>query len=327
MGESARNIPASRGRIIKRGSLATTSRAPALKVHRGGRADSDSRGSESRATATGSSRKIWEILFTVIVVPTLFAASVAFMWSRPIEEVRDLGAILDPSHHSRFQGLSNQISRRFNSAAVGVVLEPKSTSKSTHKAPTAPNLATVIAEKSAPVTEDVTEQRSADEVAAIENHVYKILKRYGKPVHNGRALASAIVKEALEQSYDPVFVAAVIKSESAFNTLARSNKGAQGLMQIMPKTGAWLADKQSIPRRRLTEPGHNLKLGITYLKQLEREYNGNRVLTLIAYNWGPGHVESASAGSRRVPGEVMQYAVKILNDYRRWQSEIRSSVG
>jgi soluble lytic murein transglycosylase len=98
-------------------------------------------------------------------------------------------------------------------------------------------------------------------------------------------------------------------------------------MQIMPKTGAWLADQQSIPRRKLTDPGHNLKLGISYLKQLEGEYGGNRVLTLIAYNWGPGHVASASAGGRRVPGEVMQYAVKILNDYRRWTSELRSSIG
>jgi hypothetical protein len=33
-------------------------------------------------------------------------------------------------------------------------------------------------------------------------------------------------------------------------------------------------------------------------------------------------VESASNGRRRVPGEVMQYAVKILNDYRRWHGEI-----
>jgi soluble lytic murein transglycosylase len=97
-------------------------------------------------------------------------------------------------------------------------------------------------------------------------------------------------------------------------------------MQLMPKTGAWLADQGSIPRGRLTDPGHNLKLGITYLKQLESEYGGNRVLTLVAYNWGPGHVASASLGRRRIPGEVMQYAVKILNDYRRWHGELGSYI-
>jgi soluble lytic murein transglycosylase-like protein len=174
---------------------------------------------------------------------------------------------------------------------------------------------------------DAAKTKSASELEALERQVYRVLKRHGKPVQNGKELAGAIVREALLQDYDPVFVAAVIKSESAFNSLARSHKGAQGLMQIMPKTGAWLADQHAIPRRKLTDPGHNLKLGISYLKQLEREYGGNRVLTLIAYNWGPGHVASASAGGRRVPGEVMQYAVKILNDYRRWSSELRSSVG
>jgi hypothetical protein len=169
--------------------------------------------------------------------------------------------------------------------------------------------------------------RSPDELEALEKQVHRVLKRHGRPVQNGKELAAAIVREALAQQYDPVFVAAVIKSESAFNSLARSNKGAQGLMQIMPKTGAWLADQQAIPRRKLTDPAHNLKLGIAYLKQLEAEYRGNRVLTLIAYNWGPGHVASASTGGRRVPGEVMQYAVKILNDYRRWSSELKSSIG
>lgn len=163
---------------------------------------------------------------------------------------------------------------------------------------------------------------SAPPSDVLERKVLNILQRYGRPVQNGADLAKAIVKEAHAQSYDPLFVAAVIKSESAFNSLARSHKGAQGLMQIMPKTGAWLADQVSLPRGKLTDPGHNLKLGITYLKQLEAEYGGNRVLTLIAYNWGPGHVESASTGRRRVPTDVMKYAVRILNDYRRWHSEI-----
>ena len=61
---------------------------------------------------------------------------------------------------------------------------------------------------------------------------------------------------------------------------------------------------------------------LTHLKQLEAEYGGNRVLTLVAYNWGPGRVESATNGRRRVPGQVMQYAVKILNDYRVWRGDV-----
>lgn len=148
--------------------------------------------------------------------------------------------------------------------------------------------------------------------------VFGIIKTHAPKHQNGRILADAIVTEAASQQYDPLFVAAVIKSESTFNAMAQSHKGAQGLMQIMPKTGAWLAKKEEIPRGRLTDPGYNLKLGITYLKHLEEMFHGNRVFVLIAYNWGPGHVESASAGKRKVPSEVVTYAVKIMNDFRRW---------
>jgi soluble lytic murein transglycosylase-like protein len=150
--------------------------------------------------------------------------------------------------------------------------------------------------------------------------VYKIIKRYAPRHRDAQTLAEAIVSEAESQNYDALFVAAVIKSESAFNALARSNKGAQGLMQIMPATGKWLAKEASLPRGDLTDPGHNLELGVRYLKQLEAQYNGDRVFTLIAYNWGPGHVESAADGKRRIPPEVVTYAIKILNDYRRWRS-------
>jgi soluble lytic murein transglycosylase len=113
----------------------------------------------------------------------------------------------------------------------------------------------------------------------------------------------------------------VIKSESSFNELARSHKGAKGLMQLMPRTGSWLAQLAKMPKGELTDPGYNLALGIRYLKQLEQGYGGDRIFTLIAYNWGPGRVESAADGERRVPPEVMGYAIKILNDYRRWTTE------
>lgn len=150
--------------------------------------------------------------------------------------------------------------------------------------------------------------------------VYGIIKTHAPKHQNSRTLADAIVTEASVQQYDPLFVAAVIKSESTFNAMAKSHKGAQGLMQIMPKTGAWLAKKEEMPRGSLTDPGYNLKLGITYLKHLEEMFDGNRVFVLIAYNWGPGHVESASEGKRKVPSEVVTYAVKIMNDFRRWSN-------
>lgn len=158
--------------------------------------------------------------------------------------------------------------------------------------------------------------------AHLTSRVLSIIKKHAPKNRNPKVLAEAIVRESLAQNYDPLFVAAVIKTESLFNPIARSHKGAQGLMQIMPATGAWLANRESLPRQKLTDTRHNLQLGITYLKQLEAEYNGDRVFTLVAYNWGPGHVQMASGGKRRIPGECLRYAVRILNDYRRWRSGV-----
>lgn len=156
----------------------------------------------------------------------------------------------------------------------------------------------------------------------VATKVYSIIRRYAPKHKYPDLIAETIVRESAQQGYDPLFVAAVIKSESAFNSLALSHKGAQGLMQIMPATGAWIATKENLPRHRLSNPQHNVRLGISYLKHLEEEYNGNKVFTLVAYNWGPGHVESASGGKRRIPKECLIYAIKILSDYRRWKAGI-----
>lgn len=157
---------------------------------------------------------------------------------------------------------------------------------------------------------------------ALVGRVHSVIKKYAPKHKSPSQLAHAIVHESTRQGVDPLFVAAVIKSESTFNSAARSHKGAQGLMQIMPATGAWLTEKHDLPRGKLTDPGHNLRLGISYLKQLEESYNGNRVFALVAYNWGPGHVDSAAGGKRKIPKECMQYALKIIQDYKRWSSGV-----
>jgi soluble lytic murein transglycosylase len=165
--------------------------------------------------------------------------------------------------------------------------------------------------------------------ADVVSQVFKVIKRHGKKGVNQPELASAIVSEAKRQNYDPLFVAAVIKSESAFNTFATSHVGAKGLMQIMPKTGEYIKgfkELEGIPRGALTQPGYNLRLGIAYLKYLEKMFEGNKVLTLIAYNWGPGHVIKTVRGEKSgVPRSVMNYALKILHDHSRWHEEVEKS--
>ena len=156
---------------------------------------------------------------------------------------------------------------------------------------------------------------------AMVSQVLKIIGDANKRQTQPRRLAMSIVSESVRQQYDPLFVAAVIKSESAFNEMAVSNKGAQGLMQIMPQTGKYLAQSKSmawpVPAK-LTDAGYNLHLGVIYLKQLENMYQGNRLLTLIAYNWGPGKLDKAIKTGHGVPAECFRYALKILRDHHLW---------
>ena len=182
------------------------------------------------------------------------------------------------------------------------------------------NPGTIARELPAPVIQKL----NYSDRESLTAHVLRVISRHGKRGIDRRSLASAIVSESIRQNYDPLFVAAVIKSESAFNTYARSYVGAQGLMQIMPATARYVESINEIPRGNLSDPGHNLHLGVKYLKYLEEMYKGNRILTLMAYNWGPGHVDKTiKAGSRRgVPREVVNYALRILGDHAQWVDEV-----
>ncbi len=87
-------------------------------------------------------------------------------------------------------------------------------------------------------------------------------------------------------------VYAVINAESRFNKNAVSNKGAIGLMQIMPETGEWLAKKMGIEdfsQEMLYEPNVNVQIGCYYLGYLIEKFEDER-LALCAYNAGSTNV-------------------------------------
>jgi soluble lytic murein transglycosylase len=84
---------------------------------------------------------------------------------------------------------------------------------------------------------------------------------------------------------------AVIRQESNFDHTATSQAGARGLMQLMPQTAIKLAQTLQLPKDAyIYDPNANIRKGSTYLDQLYSKY-GNIILTIAAYNAGPGNVK------------------------------------
>ena len=99
-------------------------------------------------------------------------------------------------------------------------------------------------------------------------------------------------KYASENHLEKGLVAAVIYQESGYQADAISDRGAIGLMQIMPDTGEWIAEKlnETFSEDRLLDPETNVRYGTWYLKFLYDKYD-NIQTALAAYNAGPTNVD------------------------------------
>jgi soluble lytic murein transglycosylase len=128
-------------------------------------------------------------------------------------------------------------------------------------------------------------------------------------------------------SVDSLLVRAIIKKESNLNPEVISNKGAVGLMQIMPKTAREIAIQLGVSdysSEKLKEPQINIMVGTYYLKKLLDYYNNNLVLVLAAYNAGIGNVDmwrkeipSVSSNPTRIPfNETKNYVKSVMFIYK-----------
>jgi hypothetical protein len=98
-----------------------------------------------------------------------------------------------------------------------------------------------------------------------------------------RDIRTIVEETAGRHNVDPLLVHSVIEVESGYNALAISNKGAEGLMQLIPSTARRFGVKNSF------DPRENIEGGVRYLKYLKQTFKDDR-LALAAYNAGEGAV-------------------------------------
>src|SRR2546423_9702417 len=118
------------------------------------------------------------------------------------------------------------------------------------------------------------------------------LRWLAKQRHRRSAYDAIIDRHAVAFGVDPVLVRAVIQVESDFDPRCVSNKGARGLMQLMPET----ARRYGV--RNVFDPEDNIRGGIHNLADLLARYRGDLRQVLAAYNAGDGAVEIGRASCR-----------------------------
>ena len=123
-------------------------------------------------------------------------------------------------------------------------------------------------------------------------------------------LDSLIRQNGYKYNVDPYLIFLVMEQESHFNTHAVSPKGARGLMQLMPGTGA----RYGV--RRPHDPAQNIAGGTRYLRELLNRFNNRVDLVLASYNAGEGAV--AKFGNKVPPyQETRNYVKTISKRYKR----------
>ena len=142
----------------------------------------------------------------------------------------------------------------------------------------------------------------------ITNNFAKAINAYKKTLADFPNTYDSIINEASEKYSVPKdLIKAVIKQESNYMPNAVSSKGAIGLMQVMPSTGALLGIED---KELLKDPYTNIMTGTKYLSQMLNRYDGRLDLSLSAYNAGPNLIDKL----QRIPNidETKNYVKNII---------------
>ena len=127
-----------------------------------------------------------------------------------------------------------------------------------------------------------------------------------------------IIQTASRYQIDPALIKAIIMAESGYNTRAISERGAKGLMQLMPRTA------QSLGVEDIFNPHQNITGGVQYFKQMVNRFNGDVKLALAAYNAGSRNVRNYNG----VPPfkATHFYIKKVFKYYQLYKNQMTEEV-
>ncbi len=181
-----------------------------------------------------------------------------------------------------------------------VKVDPRSGRLVRSVTPTAKPAASLAVEPVRPMTK-IAEQ--AVPPVVVPEHVVD-----AKPVNDSASagIGQIVEEAAARHNVDPLLVHSVIKVESNYNQFAISNKGAVGLMQLIPSTARQYGAQNSFDARQ------NIEAGVKYLRHLQELYKDDR-LALAAYNAGEGAV----AKYKWIPpyAETQNYVYQVGKKY------------
>lgn len=138
---------------------------------------------------------------------------------------------------------------------------------------------------------------------------------------------------AANYDVDPYLIAAIIRAESNFQTGRESHKGALGIMQIMPDTADWIAEKAKFKHVTLEDVRNradvSIQMGTWYIQSLEKQFDYRRPVIIAAYNAGPGNVtrwlseqiwDGELDNLNDIPfGETRRYVQKVMFYYEKYK--------
>ena len=154
------------------------------------------------------------------------------------------------------------------------------------------------------------EKMSQNQIEEVQKFSKKLYEKTDNEIAEQVRYSSFINAAAKRYNLTPELIQAIIKIESSFNPFAISERGAMGLMQLMPETAKEMNVESPF------EAEENIMGGSRYLRKLHDLFAGDLQLVLAAYNAGPNRILKNNHRIPRIP-ETEEYVKKVLQEYGR----------